>query len=428
MEGWGCEFVSNYEHNGRRRVVVTGMGAVTPLGNDIESTWTNLVAGKSGAAVIEQFDASTYPVNFACELKEFDPKQWIDHKQARRMDRFAQMIVAAARQAEADSGFDVEPEAERVGASIATGIGGLQAFQDCYDILLARGPDRVNPFAIPQIIPNMGAAWVSMELGSRGPLASQCTACAASNMAIGEATDMIRLGRADVVFAGGTEAGITPVGIAGFSAMRALSRRNEEPEKASRPFDADRSGFVMGEAGGVIVLEELEHARNRGAKVYAELLGYGLSSDAAHITEPDPTGANPARAMTMAFRDAGVAPEDIDYINAHGTSTPLGDASETNVIKIALGEENARKTPVSSTKGATGHCLGASGAVEAIFSILAVNRNTLPPTINYETPDPTCDLDYIPNESREADVKVAVSNSFGFGGHNACIVLREFDE
>ena len=420
--------MSNYEHNGRRRVVVTGMGAVTPLGNDIESTWTNLVAGKSGAAVIEQFDASTYPVNFACELKEFDPKQWIDHKQARRMDRFAQMIVAAARQAEADSGFDVEPEAERVGASIATGIGGLQAFQDCYDILLARGPDRVNPFAIPQIIPNMGAAWVSMELGSRGPLASQCTACAASNMAIGEATDMIRLGRADVVFAGGTEAGITPVGIAGFSAMRALSRRNEEPEKASRPFDADRSGFVMGEAGGVIVLEELEHARARGAKVYAELLGYGLSSDAAHITEPDPTGANPARAMTMAFRDAGIAPEDIDYINAHGTSTPLGDASETNVIKLALGEENARNTPVSSTKGATGHCLGASGAVEAIFSILAVNRNTLPPTINYETPDPTCDLDYIPNEAREADVKVAVSNSFGFGGHNACIVLRELDE
>jgi 3-oxoacyl-[acyl-carrier-protein] synthase II len=420
--------VSNYAHTGRRRVVVTGMGCVTPLGNDIETTWTNLIAGESGAALIEQFDASTYPVNFACELKEFDPKQWIDHKQARRMDRFAQMIVAAARQAEADSGFDVAPEAERVGASIATGIGGLQAFQDCYDILLARGPDRVNPFAIPQIIPNMGAAWVSMELGSRGPLSSQCTACAASNMAIGEASDMIRLGRADVVFAGGTEAGITPVGIAGFSAMRALSRRNEEPERASRPFDADRSGFVMGEAGGVVVLEDLEHARARGAKIYAELLGYGLSSDAAHITEPDPTGANPARAMTMAFGDAGISPEDIDYINAHGTSTPLGDASETNVIKLALGEENARKTPVSSTKGATGHCLGASGAVEAIFSILAVNKNVLPPTINYETPDPKCDLDYIPNEAREADVKIAVSNSFGFGGHNACIVLRELDE
>jgi 3-oxoacyl-[acyl-carrier-protein] synthase II len=417
--------VSEYSRNGSRRVVVTGIGAVTPLGNDVETSWENLIAGESGAAVIKQFDASAYPVNFACELKEFDPKQWIDHKQARRMDRFAQMIVAAARQAEADSGFDVKPEAERVGASIATGIGGLQAFQDCYDVLLARGPDRVNPFSIPQIIPNMGAAWVSMELGSRGPLSSQCTACAASNMAIGEAADMIRLGRADVVFAGGTEAGITPVGIAGFSAMRALSRRNDEPKKASRPFDADRNGFVMGEAGGVIVLEDLEHARARDAKIYAELLGYGLSSDAAHVTEPDPTGKNPARAMTMAFRDAGIEPEEIDYINAHGTSTPLGDASETNVIKLALGEEAARKTPVSSTKGATGHCLGAAGAVEAIFTILAVNKNVLPPTINYETPDPACDLDYIPNEAREADVKVGVSNSFGFGGHNACIVLRE---
>jgi len=409
-------------------VVVTGIGAVSPLGNDVESSWQNLIDGRSGAATIEQWDASAYPVTFACELKDFDPKNWIDHKRARRMDRFAQMIVAAARQAEADSGFDVAPEAERVGASIATGIGGLQAFQDCYDVLLERGPDRVNPFSIPQIIPNMGAAWVSMELGTRGPLSSQCTACAASNMAIGEAGDMIRLGRADVVFAGGTEAGITPVGIAGFSAMRALARRNDEPEKASRPFDADRSGFVMGEAGAVVVLEDLEHARARGAKMYAELLGYGLSSDAAHVTEPDPSGANPARAMNMAFRDAGISPDEVDYINAHGTSTPLGDASETKVIKIALGEDVARKTPVSSTKGATGHCLGAAGAIEAIFTILAVNKNKLPPTINYETADPQCDLDYVPNEAREADVRVGVSNSFGFGGHNACIVLREFEE
>jgi 3-oxoacyl-[acyl-carrier-protein] synthase II len=420
--------VSNYSRNGRRRVVVTGIGAVSPLGNDVESSWQNLIDGRSGAAEIKQWDASAYPVTFACELKDFDPKNWIDHKRARRMDRFAQMIVAAARQAEADSGFDVAPEAERVGASIATGIGGLQAFQDCYDVLLERGPDRVNPFSIPQIIPNMGAAWVSMELGTRGPLSSQCTACAASNMAIGEAADMIRLGRADVVFAGGTEAGITPVGIAGFSAMRALARRNDEPEKASRPFDADRSGFVMGEAGAVIVLEDLEHARARGAKMYAELLGYGLSSDAAHVTEPDPSGANPARAMNMAFGDAGISPDEVDYINAHGTSTPLGDASETKVIKIALGEDVARKTPVSSTKGATGHCLGAAGAIEAIFTILAVNKNILPPTINYETADPDCDLDYVPNEAREADVRVGVSNSFGFGGHNACIVLRELDE
>jgi 3-oxoacyl-[acyl-carrier-protein] synthase II len=420
--------VSDFSQNGRRRVVVTGLGAVTPLGNDVESSWEGLTAGKSGAAPIERWDASSYPVTFACELKDFDPGQWLEHKQARRMDRFAQMIVAAARQAEADAGLDVAAEAERIGASIATGIGGLKAFQDCYDQLLQRGPDRVNPFSIPQIIPNMGAAWVSMELGTRGPLSSQCTACAASNMAIGEATDMIRLGRADLVFAGGTEAGVTPIGIAGFSAMRALSRRNDAPEEASRPFDAARDGFVMGEAGAVILLEELEHARARGAKVYAEVLGYGLSSDAKHVTEPDPSGANPARAMTMALADAGISPDEVDYINAHGTSTPLGDASETKVIKIALGEEKAARTPVSSTKGATGHCLGAAGAVEAIFTILAVDRNTLPPTINYENEDPRCDLDYVPNESREADVRVGVSNSFGFGGHNACIVVREFDE
>jgi 3-oxoacyl-[acyl-carrier-protein] synthase II len=413
--------------NGRRRVVITGLGAVTPLGNDVESTWSKLVAGESGAGEITAFDASEYPVNFACELNDFDPGQWIERKQARRMDRFAQMIVAAARQAEADSGLNVQPEAERIGASIATGIGGLKAFQDCYDVLKERGPDRVNPFSIPQIIPNMGAAWVSMELGTRGPLSSQCTACAASNMAIGDGLDAIRLGRADVMLCGGTEAGITRVGIAGFSAMRALSRRNEAPEKASRPFDAGRDGFVMGEAGAVVVLEELEHARARGAKIYAEVIGYGLSSDAKHVTEPDPSGSNPARAMLMAFADAGIEPTEVGYVNAHGTSTPLGDASETRVIKIAVGEEHARKLPISSTKGATGHCLGASGAIEATFTVLAVARGMLPPTINYEEPDPECDLDYIPNDAREADLEIAVSNSFGFGGHNACIVVRRFD-
>jgi 3-oxoacyl-[acyl-carrier-protein] synthase II len=413
--------------NGRRRVVITGLGAVTPLGNDVETTWKSLVAGESGAGEITAFDASEYPVNFACELKDFDPAQWIERKQARRMDRFAQMIVAAARQAEADSGLDVAAEAERIGASIATGIGGLKAFQDCYDVLKERGPDRVNPFSIPQIIPNMGAAWVSMELGTRGPLSSQCTACAASNMAIGDGLDAIRLGRADVMLCGGTEAGITRVGIAGFSAMRALSRRNEAPEKASRPFDAGRDGFVMGEAGAVVVLEELEHARARGAKIYAEVIGYGLSSDAKHVTEPDPSGSNPARAMRMAFADAGIEPTDVGYVNAHGTSTPLGDASETRVIKIAVGEEHARKLPISSTKGATGHCLGASGAIEAMFTVLAVDRGMLPPTINYEERDPECDLDYIPNEARKTDLRIAVSNSFGFGGHNACIVVRRFD-
>jgi 3-oxoacyl-[acyl-carrier-protein] synthase II len=413
--------------NGRRRVVITGMGAVSPLGNDVETSWENLTAGRSGAAEIKGFDASEYPVHFACELKDFEATDWIEKKQARRMDRFAQMIVAAAIQARDDSGLDIEADADRIGASIATGIGGLKAFQDCFETLLERGPDRVNPFSIPQIIPNMGAGWVSMYLGTRGPLSSQCTACAASNMAIGEAADAIRLGRADVMLAGGTEAGITRVGIAGFSAMRALSRRNDAPEEASRPFDAGRDGFVMGEAGAVVVLEDLERAKARDAKIYAELLGYGLSSDARHVTEPDPTGENPARAMTMALADAGVDKDELDYINAHGTSTPLGDASETRVIKLALGEDNARATPVSSTKGATGHCLGASGALEAIFTMLAVNRNTLPPTINYDEPDPECDLDYIPNESREADVRIGVSNSFGFGGHNACIVVRQFD-
>jgi len=419
--------VSEYTRNGRRRVAITGLGAVSPLGNDVETSWQNLIDGKSGAAEIAQFDASEYAVHFACEVKDFDPGEWIERKQARRMDRFAQMIVAAAIQARDDAELDIAADADRIGASIATGIGGLKAFQDCYDTLIERGPDRVNPFSIPQIIPNMGAGWVSMYLGTRGPLSSQCTACAASNMAIGEATDAIRLGRADVMLAGGTEAGITRVGIAGFSAMRALSRRNDAPEKASRPFDAGRDGFVMGEAGAVVVLEDLERAKARGAKIYAELLGYGLSSDARHVTEPDPTGENPARAMKMAMADAGVGPDEIDYINAHGTSTPLGDASETRVIKLALGEENARKTPISSTKGSTGHCLGAAGAIEAIFTTMAVNRNVLPPTINQEQPDPECDLDYVPNESREADVRVGVSNSFGFGGHNACIVVRQYD-
>jgi 3-oxoacyl-[acyl-carrier-protein] synthase II len=344
------------------------------------------------------------------------------------MDRFAHMIIAAARQAEADSGLEIEREADRVGAAIATGIGGLQSFQDCYDVLKERGPDRVRPFSIPQIIPNMGAGWVSMELGTRGPLSSQCTACAASNMAIGEGGDAIRLGRADVMLCGGTEAGITRVGIAGFGAMRALSRRNDDPRRASRPFDAGRDGFVMGEGAGVIVLESLEHAQARGAKVYAELLGYGVSSDANHVTEPDPQGLNPARAMTMAFADAGIDPSEIGYINAHGTSTPLGDASETRVIKLAVGDELAYDIPVSSTKGATGHCLGAAGALEAMFSILAVHRGMLPPTINYEEADPECDLDYVPNEAREADVRVAVNNSFGFGGHNASIVVKRFEE
>jgi 3-oxoacyl-[acyl-carrier-protein] synthase II len=413
--------------NGRRRVVVTGMGAVTPLGLNAEDSWSALVAGESGAGPITLFDPAGFPTRFACELKDFVPEDWVDKKAARRMDRFAQMVIAAARQAETDSGLDIAAEAERIGSAIATGIGGLGAFQDCHQTLMDRGPERVNPFSIPSIIPNMGAAWVSMELGTRGPLSSQCTACAAGNMAIGDALDAIRLDRADAMFAGGTEAGITKVGIAGFGAMRALSRRNDDLEHASRPFDAGRDGFVMGEAGAVILLEELEHAKARGAKIYGELLGYGVSSDASHVTEPDPTGQNPARAMRMALGDAGVTPEDIGYINAHGTSTPVGDVSETRVIKLALGEERARSVPVSSTKGATGHCLGAAGAVEAIFTTLAIRDGILPPTINLHEADPECDLDYIPNEARKADIRVAASNSFGFGGHNACLVFARYD-
>lgn len=410
----------------RRRVVVTGVGALTPLGNDAETFWERILAGESGAGPITLFDPSDYPVNFACELKGFDPTVWIDPKSARKMDRYTQMVLAAAIMARDDAGLEVEPEAERIGASIATGIGGLISFQTAHETLWTKGPDRVGPFAIPSILPNMGAGWVSITLGTRGPLSSECTACAASNMAIGSALDDIRLGRADVMFAGGSECGIAPVGIAGFSAMRALSRRNDDPKRASRPFDAERDGFVMGEAAGVVVLEELEHAKRRGAKIYAELLGYGLSSDSQHITEPDPTGKHPARAMTLAMADARVTPEDIDYINAHGTSTPIGDASEVRVIKRALGEDKAKRTPVSSTKGATGHCLGGSGAIEAILSIFACQRDAVPPTINYEHPDPECDLDFIPNEAREVRVDVALSNNFGFGGHNACLIFGKF--
>ena len=413
--------------NGRRRVVITGLGAVTPLASDVTTTWERLIAGRSAAGPITAFDPREFMVRFACEAKDFDPTRMIEHRQIRRMDRFAQLAVAAARQAEADAGLEIETEFDRVGASVATAMGGMEALQGACATLIERGFDRVSPFAIPMIIPNMAAAWVSIELGTRGPLGAPCTACAASQMAIGAALDTIRLGRAEVMLCGGADAAITRTGIAGYAALRALSRRNDDPAAASRPFDVDRDGFVMGEAGAILVLEELEHARKRRAKIYAELIGYGVSSDAEHMTEPDPTGEQPARAMRMAFADAGISPGEIDYINAHGTSTPLGDASETRVIKLALGEGTARRTAVSSTKGATGHCLGAAGAVEAIFCTLAIHEGVLPPTINYDTPDPECDLDYIPNQPREANVRTAVSNSFGFGGHNATLVLRRFE-
>ncbi|MGZ8688603.1 MAG: beta-ketoacyl-ACP synthase II [Gaiellaceae bacterium] len=410
----------------RRRTVVTGLGMVSSLGNTVEHTWSALLAGRSGAGPITQFDPAGYPVNFACEVKDLDVTTYVEYKASRRMDRFTHLALAAARQAETDSGLSISEISERVGAAVATGIGGLKSFEVCVDQLMERGPDRVNPFSIVQIIPNLAAGWVSIELGTKGPLLSQCTACAASNMAIGDGMDAIRLGRADVMFCGGTEAPVTRVGIAGFGAMRAISRRNDDPERASRPFDGERDGFVMGEASAMVVIEELEHARARGAKIYAELLGYGVSSDATHVSDPDPTGESPARALRMAFGDAGIDPSEVGYVNAHGTSTPVGDSAETRVLKLALGEEKAYRTPVSSTKGATGHCLGAAGAIEAAFTILALDRGFLPPTINQTTPDPECDLDYIPNEARREQVEIGVSNSFGFGGHNACLVFRRW--
>ncbi len=412
--------------NGRRRTVITGLGMVSSLGLTVEETWTSLIAGRSGAGPITQFDSTGYGVDFACEVKGFEPTDWVDRRSTKRMDRYTQLGLAAARQAEADAGLAIAPIAERVGAAVATGIGGLKSFEACMENLLERGPDRTSPFAIVQIIPNLAAGWVSMELGTRGPLLSGSAACAASNMAIGDSMDAIRLGRADAMICGGAESPVTRVGIAGFNAMRALSRRTSDPEGASRPFDLDRDGFVMGEAAAMLVVEELEHARSRGARIHAELLGYGVSSDAAHVSEPDPTGENPARAITMALADAGVAPAEVGYVNAHATSTPIGDSAETRVLKLALGEDNAYATPVSGTKGATGHCLGAAGAVEAIFSILALQRGILPPTINRETPDPSCDLDVVPNEAREAELEVAISNSFGFGGHNACVVFKRW--
>ena len=401
---------------------------VSPIGNTVADSWEALLAGESGAGPITRFDASRYSTRFACEVKDLDVDAFIDRKSARRMDRCTHLVLAAARQAESDSGLSVAGVAERAGAAIATAIGGVGSFEDCVLQIEQKGPERVSPFSIVQTLPNLPAGWVSIELGTRGPLVSECTACAASNMAIGDGFDAIRLDRADVMFCGGTEAPITPVGLAGFGAMRALSVRNDDPIAASRPFDGGRDGFVIAEGAAVVVLEELSHAQARGARIYAELIGYGISSDANHVSDPDPSGANPARALRMAFADAGIAPEDVGYVNAHGTSTPAGDAGETRVLKLALGEENASRTPVSSTKGATGHTLGAAGAVEAVFTILTLRDGILPPTLNQTEPDPDCDLDYIANVARREPVEIGVSNSFGFGGHNTAVVFRRWPD
>jgi 3-oxoacyl-[acyl-carrier-protein] synthase II len=406
----------------RRRVVVTGLGAVTPLGPDAETTWRRLAAGESGGGPITAFDTDGHPVRIACEAREFEPERWLDRRTLRKLDRFAQFAVAAARMAEADAALDIAREPDRIGASIATAQGGVASLSAVCEETESQ---RIHPSLVTAFMPNMAAGWVSMELGVRGPLGAPCTACAASAMAIGEGYDAIRLGRAEVMLCGGSEAGITDLAVSGFAAMRALSRRNDDPSRASRPFDGQRDGFVMGEGAAVLVLEELEHAQARGARVYAELAGYGVSSDAHHMTEPDPDGSGSARAIRLALADAELEPDDVDYVNAHASSTDLGDASETAAIKLALGEEKAYSIPVSSIKGATGHCLGAAGAVEAAMTVLAITHDVVPPTINYETRDPACDLDYVPNVARKTRVDVALSNSFGFGGHNAVIALRK---
>jgi 3-oxoacyl-[acyl-carrier-protein] synthase II len=405
-----------------RRVVVTGMGAVTPLGADLDTTWRRLLAGEGACGPIAAFEADGHPVRIACEALDFEPADWLDRKAIHRTDRFTQLAVAAARMAEADSGLDLSRAPDRMGASIATAQGGVASLTEC----CAGAPSgRIMPTLVTAFMPNMAAGWISIELGLRGPVTAPCTACAASAMALGDGYDAIRIGRADAMLCGGAEAGVTPLAIAGFAAMRALSRRNDDPARASRPFDGDRDGFVMGEGAAVLVLEELEHARARGATILAELAGYGVSSDSHHVSEPDPEGAGQARAVRAALADAGLDAADVDYVNAHASSTPLGDALETAALKRALGEEKARSIPISSVKGATGHCLGAAGAVEAAVTVLAVRDGMVPPTINQESPDPDCDLDYVPNVSRAADVRVAMSNSFGFGGHNACVVFRK---
>jgi 3-oxoacyl-[acyl-carrier-protein] synthase II len=403
------------------------MGVMTSIGQDLDTFWNSLMEGKSGVSRIEAFDVSDYTTQIAASMKDFNPEDYMDRKEARRMDRFVQLAVAAGSKALEDSGLEigVNADAERVGVSIGSGIGGLGTWEDQHNILLEKGPKRVSPFFIPMMIANMASGQMSINLGAKGPNTTQVTACATGTHSIGDSYRLIQRGDADVMICGGAEATIRPTGMAGFCAMRAMSTRNDEPEKASRPFDTGRDGFVMGEGAGVLVIESLEHALKRGANIYAEVVGYGLSADAHHITEPDPDGA--ARCMKMAIRDAGIAPEEVDYINAHGTSTPVGDRSETKAVKMALGD-HAYKVAVSSTKSMTGHLLGAAGGVEAVICGLSLKNQIIAPTINLEDQDPECDLDYVPNHPRKADLDIVMSNSFGFGGHNATIILKKYAE
>lgn len=406
-----------------QRVVATGIGLVTPVGNDQPTTWAALLAGRSGIGYITQFDATAFRTRIAAEVKGFDPTQFVDKQTARRMDRFLLLSAAAAQEALADAHFDMsQHDPRRVGVLVGSGIGGVHTLLEQQKVLEEKGPRRVSPFAVPGLMLNSAAAHISIMLGARGPNLALATACATGSHAIGEAAAIIRRGQADAMIAGGAEAAIVPMAMAGFENMGALSSRNDEPTRASRPFDAERDGFIMGEGAGIIVLERLDHARARGARIYGELLGYGSTSDAYHITAPAEDGTGAAECMAMALADAGLPPTAVDYINAHGTSTPLNDAGETRAIKQVFGP-HAYRLAVSSTKSMTGHLMGAAGAIEAAFVLLTLRDQILPPTINYENPDPACDLDYVPNQARSAAVNFAMSNSFGFGGHNGTVLF-----
>jgi len=411
----------------KRRVVITGVGVISPVGNDAKTFWNSLLEGKSGVGPVTAFDASEYPTRIAAEVKDFDPGTYMDKREARRQDRYVQFALAASKMAVADANLEITPElGERTGVYIGSGIGGLGTWEEQHQILLEKGPRRVSPFFIPMMIANMASGAVSMEYGAKGPTSSAITACATGTNAIGDAFRLIQNGYADVMITGGAEATIRPMAFAGFCSMKAMSTRNEEPEKASRPFDKDRDGFVMGEGAGVVILEELEHAKKRGANILAEVIGYGMSADAHHITAPSPGGEGAARCMKAALADAGVEPTQVGYINAHGTSTDQGDVAETQAIKSVFGE-HAYKLAVSSTKSMTGHLLGATGGIETIATAFALRDQSLPPTINLENQDPECDLDYVPDAARPATVNVAISNTFGFGGHNATIVLKRYE-
>ena len=411
-----------------RRVVITGLGAVTPIGNNTKDFWEGIKEGKCGIDEITRFDTTNFKVKLAAELKDFNAEDYFDRREAKRLDRFSQYAIVASREAWKDSGLDKETEnMERVGVIIGSGIGGIGTTEEEHEKYMTKGPDRVSPMYIPMGIPNMATGNVAIDIGAKGESISMVTACASGTHSIGESFRMIKHGYQDVVLAGGTEAGITPLGIAGFTNIKALSKA-EDKNRASIPFDKERSGFVMGEGAGVIILEELEHAKKRGAKIYAEMVGYGATSDAYHITSPAPGGEGGARAMKIAMEEAHVNPEEITYVNAHGTSTHLNDSYETQAIKTALGEENAKKVMVSSTKGHTGHLLGAAGGVEAIICAKAIEEGFVPATINYKVPDEECDLDVVPNEGRNVDVKYAISNSLGFGGHNSSILLKKYED